>query len=74
MLSVTSEDDSCSTWDLSLANERTQVDGMDIPSQLLFLHQGQEGMKEVHWHRQIPGLMVTTAADGFCVFKPNNIE
>jgi len=61
-------------WDLSLTTEKTKVDGMEIPSQLLFVHQGQEHIKEVHWHKQIPGTLISTAADGFNVFKPSNLS
>jgi len=56
-----------------LTTEKAKVDGLDIPSQLLFVHQGQEHIKEVHWHKQIPGVLVSTAMDGFNVFKPANI-
>lgn len=43
----------------------------DIPPQLLFLHQGQEDVKEVHWHKQLPGVLFSTAADGMNVWKPD---
>ena len=38
-----------------------------IPPQLLFIHAGQQDVKEAHWHKQIPGVLITTAADGFNV-------
>ena len=42
-----------------------------IPPQLLFIHAGQQDVKEAHWHRQCPGVLITTAADGFNVVKPD---
>jgi len=73
-LAVSSEDNSVSIWDLSLSGtEKTYIQGMDIPAQLMFVHHGQESIKEIQWHKQIPGVLISTAADGFNIFKPANI-
>ena len=38
-----------------------------------FVHQGQQDVKEVHFHPQIPGALVSTAFDNISVWKPCNV-
>jgi len=37
----------------------------------MFLHQGQNNMKELRFHPQFRTLLITTAEDSFNVFRPN---
>lgn len=83
MLASASSDNQLAVWDLALerdpeeeealASEDNAVAPEDLPAQLLFLHAGQQDLKELHWHTQIPGLIGSTAADGFNVFKASNM-
>lgn len=75
VLVASGADDQVTIWDLSVELDpeeqaAKQAEGMgDVPSQLMFVHMGQKDIKEVRWHRQIPGVVLTTAVTGFNVFK-----
>ncbi|CAF0793822.1 unnamed protein product [Rotaria sordida] len=73
-------DNQITLWDLAVekddeenkeqtANNNKNNQLENLPDQLLFIHMGQTDIKEVHWHRQIPGLLISTALSGFNIFK-----
>ncbi|TMW56933.1 hypothetical protein Poli38472_002858 [Pythium oligandrum] len=82
-LAVAGADNQISVWDMSVEEDpeaaaaaaaESDQPKLDLPPQLLFIHQGQTDIKELHFHPQCPGVLVSTAGDGFNVFKPANIS
>ncbi|XP_063681987.1 glutamate-rich WD repeat-containing protein 1-like isoform X1 [Bolinopsis microptera] len=64
------EDNQVSLWDLGVeSSEALVINDTEVPPQLLFIHQGQEEIKELHWHPHIEGVLITTSLDNFNIFK-----
>lgn len=76
IIAVSSEDNTVTLWDLAveaddeeIAQQRTEAQELnDIPPQLLFVH-WQRDVKDVRWHKQIPGCLVSTGGDGLNIWK-----
>ena len=47
MIAVASEGSRLTMWDMSVENEEEEP---DVPNELMFLHQGQEEIKEIAYH------------------------
>lgn len=70
-LVAASADHRVSLWDFSVENNEQEMnEDLGVPEQVIFLHHGQEDVKEVRWHPRYKGVMLTTALSGFNVFKP----
>jgi len=71
VLAVCAADNKMTLWDFSVeVDESANVDE-DIPPQLMFLHQGQNNMKELRFHPYFREMLVTTAEDSYNIFRPN---
>ncbi|KAK6204492.1 WD40 repeat-like protein [Scheffersomyces amazonensis] len=76
IIAVSSEDNTVTLWDLAveaddeeISNQRKESKELnDIPPQLLFVH-WQKEVKDVRWHKQIPGCLVSTGGDGLNIWK-----
>lgn len=65
-------DNQIAQWDLSVECDTDETNTNEIegvPPQLLFIHQGQTDIKELHWHPQLPGVIISTALSGFNIFR-----
>lgn len=73
-LAAASADNRLSVWDFSVEkddqNEQMGGDREGVPEQMIFLHQGQDDIKELRWHPVLENTIVTTAANGFNIFQP----
>lgn len=73
------DDDQIALWDLAVEKDQDQEatqrksqndeELSKLPPQLLFIHQGQKEIKELHWHPQLKGVLLSTAHSGFNIFR-----
>ncbi|QPG77212.1 hypothetical protein FOA43_004619 [Brettanomyces nanus] len=76
IVAVASEDNTVTLWDLAVEADDEEIKQQkarneelrDIPPQLLFVH-WQKDVKEVRWHKQVPGALVSTGGEGLNVWK-----
>lgn len=76
IIAVASEDNTVTLWDLSVEADDEEIKQQaeetkeleQIPPQLLFVH-WQKEVKDVKWHKQIPGCLVSTGTDGLNIWK-----
>lgn len=76
VVAVASEDNTVTLWDLSVEADDEEIKQQtaetkeleQIPPQLLFVH-WQKEVKDVKWHKQIPGCLVSTGTDGLNIWK-----
>lgn len=71
-LAASSADNRVSIWDFSVENNEQEIQEteVNIPEQIIFLHHGQEDIKEVRWHPVLKNVLMTTAHSGFNIIKP----
>lgn len=58
-------------WDFSVEATEDEPLNTEIPPQLMFLHLGQENIKELRYHPYYEDVLVSTAQDSYNIFKPN---
>lgn len=77
IISVSSEDSTVSLWDLSVEPDNDEnfdlkKDIPGLPPQILFIHY-QKNVKDVRWHPQIPGCLISTGSEGLNIWKTISI-
>lgn len=71
-MAVASADNRLSIWDFSVEDNAMNNENLEIgvPEQVIFLHQGQENIKELRWSPYLHNTLMTTALNGFNLFQP----
>ena len=82
-LATASADKRVLLWDLAVERDEEEeaaamaqagqaMPPANLPPQLMFEHLSTCEQKEMHWHPQIPGMIVSTGESGFTAFKAEN--
>jgi len=72
-LAVSSEDNRLSVWDFAVEPDDNHLFdhlNQEVPQQLIFLHQGQENIKDIKFHPAYKNFVVSTAENGINIFRP----
>jgi len=83
MLAVSSADKQVTLWDMGLEADEdilsinvgagaAAAQARKLPAQLLFVHHAQTEVKELHFHKQLPNVIITTSQSGFTFFRTDH--
>ncbi|KAI9580940.1 hypothetical protein GQX74_011082 [Glossina fuscipes] len=80
LLASGGDDDQIALWDSAVekddettpAQSQNHNELENLPPQLLFIHQRQKEIKELHWHPQLPPS--STAHSGFNIFRTTSVS
>jgi ribosome assembly protein RRB1 len=85
VVTTSCRDNRITIWDFSVEADVKKGKSNDIPEQLMFIHQGVHDPTEIKYlfsrfclflrhHPTLPDVLVSTAENGFNIFKPNYEE
>ncbi|OAF68410.1 Glutamate-rich WD repeat-containing protein 1 [Intoshia linei] len=66
---IEKDNDGIPTKNNHVLTDQDLQDVSNIPEQVLFVHGGQEEIKEVHWHKQYTGLVITSSQNDLNIFR-----
>lgn len=83
MLAVSSADKQVTLWDMGLEADddilsitvgggTAAAEAKKLPPQLLFVHHTPGEVKELHFHKQLPGVLIATSQSGFTFFRTDH--
>ena len=73
ILAASSDDNQLTLWNKDPKKADLTKNDPEFPCQLIFTHIGQDDIKELHWHAQLPGVVLSAAYNEFNILRAVNV-